>query len=199
MRYLRRVDKLHFKDLAYPHLEFLYNLALRYTGKVYDAEDLVQETMHTAYKQFHQLRDPSKCRAWLFRILRNHFLREQRQLFRRPYLDDGGGYLKHVIDQSAASLEKKYEDKTTGAVVQQVLDTLPEKFKTPLILYYMEEMTYQEIAAYLDIPIGTVMSRLARAKKHMKKAFLQKVGQAPAGRNLWQVASLLSPGGRYGL
>lgn len=199
MKHLRRVDKQHFKDLAYPHLEFLYNVALRYTGKEYDADDLVQETMHTAYKQFHQLREPSKCRAWLFRILRNHFLKEQRQLLKRPYLDDGGGYLKNVTDESLGSLSKKYEDKATSLIVQQVLDTLAEKFKSPLILYYMEDMTYQEIADYLDIPIGTVMSRLARAKKHMKKAFLQRMGQAPGSRNLLQIVGMLQPGGRYGL
>ncbi len=169
MAFLRRIDKQRFKELTYPHLEFLYNVALKYTGRVYDAEDLVQETMYTAFKKFYQLREESKCRAWLFSILRSHFLKEQRQYVKRPFLDDGSGYLKHLTNAKTPSLVKLYEDKVTAESVQKILDLLPEKFKSPLVLYYMEEMTYQEIAKFLDIPIGTVMSRLARAKKHLKK------------------------------
>ncbi len=196
---LRRVDKKHFKELAYPHLEFLYNVALKYTGRTYDAEDLVQETMFTAYKKFYQLREESKCRAWLFMILRSHFLKEQRQLIKRPFLDDGTGYLKHVVDETAVSLAKKYEEKINSEEVQRVLDVLPEKFKSPLILYYMQELTYQEISEYLDVPIGTVMSRLARAKKHMKKEILRKAKGLLIGRKVLQMASMVLLGGAYEL
>ena len=174
MSKLRRIDKKHFKDITYPHLQFLYNVALKYSGKPYDAEDLVQETMYTAYRKFPQLRDEKKCRSWLFMILRSHFLKEKRQAVKRPYLDDGSGYLKNIVDGSVKTLPDKYEEKANREEVQQVLDVLPEKFRSPIILYYMEEMTYQEISEFLDIPIGTVMSRLARGKKYMKNEMMRR-------------------------
>lgn len=173
MQKLRRVDKDHFKELTYPHLEFLYNVALKYSGKPYDAEDLVQETMYTAYRKFSQLREEDKCRAWLFMILRSHFLKEKRQASKRPLLDDGEGYLKNITSGNAHELAETYEAKLNKEEVQRVLRRLPEKFQSPLILYYMEEMTYQEISEYLDIPVGTVMSRLARGKKHLKNKLLR--------------------------
>jgi RNA polymerase sigma-70 factor, ECF subfamily len=197
MTQLRRVDKKHFKKLTYPHLDFLYNVALKYTGKTYEAEDLVQETMYTAFRKFHQLREESKCRAWLFMILRSHFLKEQRQLIKRPFLDDGSGYLKHVVDETSQSLSKKYEEKVDKIEVQRILDLLPEKFKSPLVLYYIEDMTYQEISEFMDVPIGTVMSRLARAKKHMKKEILKKAKGLSVGRKVAQLASMLFMGGAY--
>ncbi len=174
MAKLRRVDKKRFKELTYPHLGFLYNVALKYSGTPYDAEDLVQETMYTAYRKFYQLREESKCRSWLFMILRSHFLKEKRQEIKRPYLDDGDGYLKNVTSGSGADLSEKLEKKMTKAEVHRVLTLIPEKFKSPLILYYMDEMTYQEISEYLDIPIGTVMSRLARGKKYMKNELMRR-------------------------
>lgn len=183
----RRVDRARFKELTFPHLGFLYNVALKYTGKTYDAEDIVQETMYTAYRKFHQLRDEEKCRQWMFSILRTTFLREHRLQKKRPLLDDGTGYLKNITAQSADSLAGLLEKKIDRENVQHVLDGLPEKHKSPLILFYMEDMTYQEIADFLDIPIGTVMSRLARAKKQMKKALL-KLTQKKTGR--FKMASL---------
>ncbi len=170
---LRRVDKKRFKELTYPHLEFLYNVALKYSGNKYDAEDLVQETMVTAYSKFQQLRDDKSCRAWLFTILRNHFLKERKQLLRRPYLDDGSSYLDYIRDEKSSGFVDRIVEKDANKKLHRVLAKISEKFKSPLILYYMEEMTYQEIAEYLDIPIGTVMSRLARGKRYLKKGLLQ--------------------------
>ncbi|NNK93648.1 MAG: hypothetical protein HKP41_04770 [Desulfobacterales bacterium] len=94
----RRVDRDRFKQLAFPHLEFLYNIALKYTGRPYDAEDIVQETLYTAFRKFYQLRDDNKCRQWLFSILRTTFLRERQLFKKRPFLDDGSGYLKHITN-----------------------------------------------------------------------------------------------------
>jgi RNA polymerase sigma-70 factor, ECF subfamily len=174
MQKFRRVDKKRFKELTYPHLEFLYNVALKYSGKTYDAEDLVQETMYTAYKKFSQLREESKCRSWLFMILRSHFLKEKRQESKRPILDDGNGYLRNITSGKANEIASKYETQITNEEVTQVLRLIPEKFKSPLILYYMDELTYQEISEYMDIPIGTVMSRLARGKKYMKNELIRR-------------------------
>ncbi len=191
MGFLQRVDRNIFKELTYPHLEFMYNMALKYTGKKYDAEDLVQETMYTAYRKFHQLRDRSKCRAWLFSILRSHFLRERRQFARRPLLDDGSGYLKNIVDTNVSDFSQILEKKLDKANVHQVLDTLSEKFKTVVVLYYLEDMTYQEIANFLDVPIGTVMSRLSRGKKQLKKGLLKSAGAAKKRGKIVHLRSVL--------
>lgn len=192
MEKFRRVDKKRFKELTYPHLEFLYNVALKYSGKTYDAEDLVQETMYTAYRKFPQLREEGKCRSWLFMILRSHFLKERRQAIKRPYLDDGEGYLKHATAGNKNELAEKYEKKMNTEEIQLVLNMIPEKFKSPLILYYMDEMTYQEISEYLDIPIGTVMSRLARGKKYMKNELVRRAKIPSDGNKIIPITGLLA-------
>jgi len=187
----RRVDRARFKQLTFPHLEFLYNVALKYTGRPYDAEDIVQETLYTAFRKFYQLRDDNKCRQWLFSILRTTFLRERQLFKKRPFLDDGSGYLKHITNESADSLSATIEKKMNKAMVQAALDELPEKHKSPLILFYMEDMTYQEIADLLEIPIGTVMSRLARAKKRIKKDLLKKMGKKVGLKKIVSLSSIL--------
>lgn len=173
MGLLRRIDRKKFKELTYPHLDFLYNMALKYSLKPYDAEDLVQDTMCTAYRKFHQLRDRKKCKAWLFAILRSHFLRERRQFIRRPFLDDGSGYLKHIQAEGAEDFAGALDRKMDKARILEALENIPEKFRAVVVLYYMEELTYHEIAEFLDIPIGTVMSRLNRGKKQLKKSLLK--------------------------
>lgn len=188
---LRRVDREKFKELTYPHLDFLYNIALKYTSKTYDAEDLVQETMYTAYRKFHQLRELDKCRAWLFSILRSHFLRERRQFARRPLLDDGTGYLRHVQDHGADDFAAVLDSKLDAVQVGQALLNIPEKFRAVVVLYYMEEMTYREISDFLDIPIGTVMSRLARGKKQLKKALLKSAYAGKKGGRIVRLAGML--------
>ncbi|MEE4241774.1 MAG: RNA polymerase sigma factor [Desulfopila sp.] len=195
MQKLRRVDKKRFKELTYPHLQFLYNVALKYSGKPYDAEDLVQETMYTAYRKFFQLREEEKCRSWLFMILRSHFLKERRLAVRRPFLDDGDGYLKNIAADTSSELPGIYEKKIDREEVQRVLLLLPEKFKSPLILYYMEEFTYQEISEYLDIPIGTVMSRLSRGKKYMKNELLHRTRKTSILQKIVPIAGFFAWGG----
>ncbi len=164
-----------FKELAYPHIRFLYNVALRYMHNQYDAEDLVQETMYAAFRNFHQLRDRSKCRSWLFAIMRSNFLKEKRQAIRRPHLGMDDSYLSFLEGVSATNLVGDLEKKLESEHVQEVIEGLPEKYKTPLVLYFLEDMSYQEIADFLDIPIGTVMSRLSRAKQSMKKVLLREI------------------------
>ncbi len=164
-----------FKELAYPHIRFLYNVALKYMRNQYDAEDLVQETMYAAFRNFHQLREHGKCRSWLFAIMRSNFLKEKRQAGRRPQLGSDDSYLDFLEGVSASNVAGDLEKKLESAHLQEVIARLPEKYKTPLILFFLDDMSYQEIADLLDIPIGTVMSRLSRAKQSMKKELLREV------------------------
>ncbi len=174
-RFRRRRD---FQELTSPHAQFLYNMALRYTGNSYDAEDLVQETMYAAFKSFSTLREHRKCKAWLLTILRRLFYKEQDKKCKRPLLLDDATYM-HLLNRYGESGHKIDLDKRESAIeVQQTLDGLPEKYKTPLLLFFMEDMSYKEIAETLDLPMGTVMSRLSRAKHYFKKAMLiQAVSQ----------------------
>lgn len=164
-----------FKELTYPHVRFLYNVALKYMRNQYDAEDLVQETMYAAFRNFHQLREKEKCRSWLFAIMRSSFLKEKRQALQRPHLGTDDSYLSFLEGVSATNLAGELEKKLESEHVQEIIEGLPEKYKTPLILYFLEDMSYQEIADFLDIPIGTVMSRLSRAKQSIKKVMLREI------------------------
>ena len=165
-----------FWQLAERHAKLLYNVALRYAGSRYDAEDLVQETFLIAFKQFEALRDERKFKGWLFAILRNTYLKNIRQDSRRKEseYEDGIDYIRALEDTVEHSdAARIYEQKVESKQIQHLLDELPEKHKSPLLLYYMAEMSYQEIAQALDLPIGTVMSRLSRAKQMLKKKILR--------------------------
>jgi RNA polymerase sigma-70 factor (ECF subfamily) len=179
-----------FWDLAQDQTRFLYNVAFKYAGNHYDAEDLVQETLYTAYNKFHQLRDRRKIKSWMFTILRNHFLKSQRKktLIRTDEFENGIDYLSQL---ESASLQQNvasdYERKVEAETIQSILDKLPEKYKTVLILCYMEGSTYHEMAEMLEVPIGTVMSRLSRAKQMMKKALLRSAIKAPEANKVVQL------------
>jgi RNA polymerase sigma-70 factor (ECF subfamily) len=178
----KKCQDVEFWDLAQNQTQFLYNVAYRYVGNRYDAEDLVQETLYTAYKKFHQLRESRKFKSWMFTILRNHFLKWQRKKapVQADEFEDGIDYLTQLesipLQQDTASA---YEKKIEAETVQSILDKLPEKYKSVLILYFMEDSSYQEIAEMLSVPVGTVMSRLSRAKQVMKKALLRSTISQP--------------------
>lgn len=170
----------HSRDLFWKYAQeqekFLYNVALKYTGNRYDAEDLVQETLYAAYRHFHQLREKAKFKSWIFTILRNGYLKSQhnKSKIQIDEFDEGTDYVER-LEKAVGNLdfEAAYEKKVELETIQMLMNKIPEKYKTILILYFTEENSYQEIAGLLDIPIGTVMSRLARAKKIMKKAILR--------------------------
>lgn len=178
----KKRQDVEFWDLAQNQTRFLYNVAYRYVGNRYDAEDLVQETLYTACKKFYQLRESRKFKSWMFTILRNHFLKWQRKKapVQADEFEDGIEYLTQLesvsLQQDTASA---YEKKIEAETVQSILDKLPEKYKSVLILYFMEDSSYQEIAEMLSVPVGTVMSRLSRAKQVMKKALLRSTISQP--------------------
>ena len=181
----KKLQRDEFWNLAQNHTRYLYNVAFKYTGNRYDAEDLLQETLYTAYQKLHQLRDSRKFKSWMFTILRNHFLKSQRKKVPVPEdeFENGLDYLSQLESvaspQNAAAV---YERKVEARTIQSILDKLPEKHKTVLILYYMEDNSYQEIAELLGVPMGTVMSRLARAKQMMKKELLRSTISAPSAK-----------------
>lgn len=160
-----------FEQLALPHMTLIYRLAYRLSGKKEDAEDLTQETFRIAFEKFDQLREIEKCRNWLVMILKNLFFKELRKKkrFNCVNLDDIAINLAENVDFGDACIRE-----ISNREFQQALNKLDERYKTPLVLSYMDGFSYKEIASILNIPIGTVMSRIARGKIFLKKEFSRK-------------------------
>lgn len=143
------------------HYEALYRYAYRLSGSSADAEDLTQETFGKALARLPQLREPDRAKAWLFRILRNLYLHKVRDQKRHKVVPlDAVGDLPGRPDDETPEIDP--------AKLQQALDELDETFRTPIILFYFEEFSYRDIAEQMDLPIGTVMSRLARGKAYLR-------------------------------
>ena len=183
----RYVDEKSFESLALPHLDSVYRFARRLTGDEHEAEDLVQDTFLRAYKAFgnFQLREFG-VRPWLLKILHNTFLNRQAKIKRTP----------RSADQQ--TLEEIQEDERPGAVfsdepvqldfealdsnVKHALEALSPEFRSILLLWATMELSYQEIAEVLSIPIGTVMSRLHRARQQVLQSLRAAAPEGPSPR-----------------
>lgn len=147
------------------HHRALYRYAFRLAGRVADAEDLTQQTFVVAQQKIHQVRDPAKVRPWLYTVLRNCFLKSRRK--QRPA---SAGDLELDIDAVAEPLPAA--EQIDRRELQAAIDALPDEFKLVVVMFYFEECSYKEIAAKLEVPMGTVMSRLARAKGRLRRQLL---------------------------
>jgi len=166
-----------FETEALSYLDALYRTGLRMTRSEAEAEDLVQETFIRAFRFREQFTPGTNLKAWLFRILTNTFINQYRRKAVRPEtteLDDVEESIlyRHMRDVSPGSAspdpEAELIDNTLSSEVKDALEALPEKFRTTLLLD-VEGFSYKEIAEMLDIPIGTVMSRLHRGRKFLQK------------------------------
>ena len=161
-----------------PYMGPLYSAALRMTRNPSDAEDLVQETYLRAYRGFGGFKDGTNLKAWLYKILTNTFINSYRARRRRPeqtelddvedlYLYRRLGGLEAVA--AGRSAEEEVMDLFTDAEVKEALESLPEQFRMAVLLADVEGFSYKEIADIMDVPIGTVMSRLHRGRKGLQK------------------------------
>jgi len=158
----------------------LYSTAVRLTGNRTDAEDLVQETYLRAFRSYETFQAGTNLRAWLFRILTNTHINRYRAKQRRPEeteLDDIEDLylyrrLRPESDLSRSAEEQLMESFSEAEVVAAV-DALPESYRLPVLLADVEGFRYKEIAEMLDIPVGTVMSRLHRGRKALQKALYE--------------------------
>jgi RNA polymerase sigma-70 factor, ECF subfamily len=171
-------DQATFADQAMEHMGGLYTAALRMTRNPSDAEDLVQETYLKAYRGFGGFQEGTNLKAWLYRILTNTFINSYRSKKRRPEeteLEDLENlYLyRRLAGAEGASAGRSAEDEVldhiTEAEVKEAIEALPEQFRMAVLLGDVEGFSYKEIAEILDIPIGTVMSRLHRGRKALQK------------------------------
>ena len=166
-----------FETEALAFLDALYRTGLRMTRSEAEAEDLVQETYIKAFRHRDQFTPGTNLKAWLFRILTNTFINQYRRKAARPEtteLDDVDESIlyRHMRDVSPGSTspdpEAELIDNTLSSEVKEALEALPEKFRTTVLLN-VEGFSYKEIAQMLEIPIGTVMSRLHRGRKFLQK------------------------------
>lgn len=147
-------------ELIEQHSALLYRYAYRLTGSSHEAEDLTQQTFLLVQQRAHQLRDEQAVRSWLLTILRNVFLKSQRHRGRIRSLDK--------IEEPTL-VEVMWDSPIDREQLQAALLELSEEYRSPIVLFYFEEFSYQQIADHMGIPIGTVMSRLSRAKSFLKK------------------------------
>ncbi|MBV8630090.1 MAG: sigma-70 family RNA polymerase sigma factor [Silvibacterium sp.] len=169
------MDPEFFEAIAMPLFDQLYNFAHWLTGDRSDAEDLVQETYSKALKGFRSFQEGTNLRAWMYRILHNSFLTSRTGLraHNLSYLDDEevdiGCLTAHSVTPELLLLQE--EGRQT---VMDALACVPLHYREVLLLCEAEEMSYKEIAQVLGVPIGTVMSRLARARKLLRELLAAK-------------------------
>ncbi|MGE5191117.1 MAG: RNA polymerase sigma factor [Deltaproteobacteria bacterium] len=147
-------------DLVERYYALLYRYAYRLTGSEADAEDLTQQTFLMAQAKWNQLRDERKAKSWLFAIARNAYLKE----LRAPTC-----LVTEALDELPGPSQDGPESDFDEEQLQNVLNDLPEEFRSPVVLFYFEEFSYKEIAEQMDVPVGTIMSRLARAKAFLRQ------------------------------
>lgn len=152
-----------FQTEALPHLDDLFRTARRVTGNPTDAHDLVQEAYLQAWKSFHRFEPGTNCRAWLYRILFNKIHHYHRSRYNSKLVKDAEEFLAEIIAYEPSVPEHLRDEEVLTA-----LDRIPPDYRAVILLADVQEFAYKEIAAILEIPIGTVMSRLSRGRKLLR-------------------------------
>jgi RNA polymerase sigma-70 factor (ECF subfamily) len=166
MRWFGRAQ-LRIEALVEAHYVALYRYAYRLSGSAPEAEDLTQETFCQAQNKMFQLRDETRAKAWLFSILRNAYLHRVRAAKHARHVSlDGIPEIPEPAPEPGPPLDARQ--------LQVALNELPELFRTPIILFYFEDFSYKEIAEQMDVPVGTIMSRLARAKSYLRERIMDE-------------------------
>jgi RNA polymerase sigma-70 factor, ECF subfamily len=176
-----RPQSAMFEELAMPLFDQLYNFAHWLTRNREEAEDLVQETYAKALRGFSSFQQGTNFRAWMYRILRNTFLTSRTGLqatMTVPLETEEEGNPPAALAADAQTPEAILIDRSNQALLQDALEELPVHFREILLLNEVEEMSYQEIAETLAIPMGTVMSRLSRARAALRAGVRQKLQRA---------------------
>ncbi|MEM6793095.1 MAG: sigma-70 family RNA polymerase sigma factor [Acidobacteriota bacterium] len=168
-----------FETAAIPYLDPLYNMAYRLTRNAEDAQDLVQETYLKAYKYYDKFQKGTNLKAWLFRIMKNTFINGYRKRQNQPrqsaFSDIEDSFESMVSDQATEKIkdpEQTFLDQVMDEDVQRALDSLREDYRLVILLVDLEDFSYKEAAEILEVPVGTVMSRLYRGRRQLEKTLL---------------------------
>jgi RNA polymerase sigma-70 factor (ECF subfamily) len=162
-----------FNEEIIPHLDALYNFGLRLTSDPNDAEDLVQDTIVKAYRFFSSYEKGTNAKAWLFRILKNSYINNYRRKSKKPQqvdYDEVATFYETIRAErtDTSDLEDTMYRELIDDDITNALDEIPEDFRTVVLLCDVEDFTYEEIANMLDVPIGTIRSRLHRGRNLLK-------------------------------
>ncbi len=164
-----------FQKEMLPHLDALYSFALRLSSDPTDAEDLVQDTIVKAFRFFSSYEKGTNAKAWLYRILKNAYINQYRRKSKRPNevdFDEVGTYYESVRAERSDTTdleERLYRDMLDDQMTA-ALERVPEDFRTVVLLCDVEGFTYEEIANMLDVPIGTIRSRLHRGRNLLRES-----------------------------
>ncbi len=181
---VKNIQEKTFEQEFLPHIDALYNFAFHLTYDEEDAQDLVQETLLKAFRFIDSYQKGTNSKAWLFKILKNAFINDYRKQSKRPNKVDFQDIVNfHDSEDSALSgsldLREEIFQDMIGDEVMIALNTLPVDFRTVILLCDVEGFTYEEMAKIIDIPIGTVRSRLHRARNLLKeklKSYAESLG-----------------------
>lgn len=167
------IKQREFNEEMIPHLDALYNFGLRLTSDPNDTEDLVQDTIVKAYRFFSSYEKGTNAKAWLFRILKNSYINNYRKKSKKPQevdYDEVATFYETIRAErtETSDLEDKMFRELIDDDLSRALDNIPEDFRTVVLLCDVEDFTYEEIANMLDVPIGTIRSRLHRGRNLLK-------------------------------
>lgn len=175
-----------FNQEALVHAEALHRFALRLCANSHDAEDLLQETFLSAFRSFHQYKPGTNCKSWLFRIMHNAFRKKWRKAEAKvthvAIEQEGGDFIlhAHLMEKDKTyqdNPEKRILDLIPSEKMQKALEALSEDYRSVLLLCDVEGLSYQEVADILDIPLGTVRSRLSRARGTVQRRLVMNLAK----------------------
>jgi len=165
------VDELDYEKIVALYHDDLYRFAYSLVGNADDACELTQESYYRLLSNAGQVRDPTKIKAWLFTTLHRVFLGQKHRSTRFPHLTISS------VEHELPALTPEIVNEMDGLLVMEALLEIDEHHRTPLALFYLQNLSYREIAQILDIPIGTVMSRLSRSKAALRDHLAERAGQ----------------------
>ncbi len=168
--------ELDLQNLVEVYYDPLYRFAMSLTHTEHNAADLVQDTFLTVASKGHQLLDRSKAKAWLFTTLHRRFLEGQRRTTRFPHLELG------AVETELPNFEPELTNQVDASAVVELLALVDPQYRAAVALFYLEDYPYQEIAAILEVPLGTVKSRIARGLAQLKALVLKSTPMPAGGR-----------------
>ena len=159
---------INFEAIVSNYYQSLYRFGYSLAKNEHEAGDLTQQTFFIYAEKGHSLRDPDKIKSWLFTTLYREFLRRRKKDARMTH------YEPELLENAGGAVEPSMQRVTDGNLAIKALEEVDEVYREPLALFYLKDLSYKEIAEVLEVPIGTIMSRLSRGKEQLRKLFKRK-------------------------